>query len=101
MGGASEAGEARCPLPNPPPLRGRGDCRRLCKSALSRTAGEGGTRAAGGWGQTAKLLPPCASGFHPPLHHPRGAAARRSRSLMATPSPSSGIGITAMARVLS
>ncbi|KAA0580787.1 hypothetical protein FZ029_05345 [Azospirillum sp. Sh1] len=26
----------RCPLPNPPPLRGRGDCRRFYKLTLSR-----------------------------------------------------------------
>ena len=32
------------------------------------------------------------------VHQPFGAAARRNRSLMASPSPSSGIGITAMVR---
>ncbi|PNQ95098.1 hypothetical protein C1S70_30690 (plasmid) [Azospirillum argentinense] len=31
----------RCPLPNPPPLRGGGDCRRFAQGTLFRNAGEG------------------------------------------------------------
>ncbi|AWJ89477.1 hypothetical protein Sp245p_06620 [Azospirillum baldaniorum] len=30
-----------CPLPNPPPLRRGGDCRRFAEGTLSREAGEG------------------------------------------------------------
>ncbi|KAA0679335.1 hypothetical protein DS837_25915 [Azospirillum brasilense] len=31
----------RCPLPNPPPLRGGGDCRRFAEGTLSRDSGGG------------------------------------------------------------
>ncbi|KAA0579478.1 hypothetical protein FZ983_13585 [Azospirillum sp. B21] len=45
-GGSGVAAGECCPLPNPPPLRGRGDCRCSANLPLSREAGEGGTRGA-------------------------------------------------------
>ncbi|QCN97964.1 hypothetical protein D3093_22740 (plasmid) [Azospirillum argentinense] len=54
------------PLPNPPPLRGGGDCRRFAEGTLSRKAGEGrgGGKVSQRQGQCKKTGMPVYSGAH-------------------------------------
>ncbi|QCN95261.1 hypothetical protein D3093_08350 [Azospirillum argentinense] len=61
-----------CPLPNPPPLGGGGDCRRFANISLPRPAGEG--RGGGkSLPQTSRFIgyPRHADRRHLPLPHLR------------------------------